>query len=144
MLILKLINLVVIFCVFSCAVPKTKLTEKGEQDWQKKAFTIVQKHWNTDEEIEVLFNESKDFVLCSKKLSKKQPSYRLQMLVIEIASESVIYENSLQNGQVAWEGKYWLKIHHKPEMVKKDEKTIFWYHVKDRKKSEEKPQESNF
>ncbi|GAB4337994.1 MAG: hypothetical protein OHK0038_16570 [Flammeovirgaceae bacterium] len=135
--------LVLILLFFSCKTNKTKNSEKLdkqhlEQDIKLKITAIAQKHWNTNDKIDISLNQSKDYAFCKQKISKVNPTFLLRVLVIEISSGTVVYENTLQNGSGSWDGDYWLRLSQKPEIVRKDEKNHFWYHVKQRKKYESK------
>ena len=138
MIINQLFKIVFLFCfiglVFACSTSKSNTVKYLEN---KKYQKLAKEKYKNN--IKYSFNQIKSYVLCKKKYkpSTKMPQGFLSFFVYDLTNDNIVYEKSIDNGDVKWANDYQLQISIVPGNISNKEdlkKFNYLYDIKEQKK----------
>jgi len=131
----KIVFLLYFICsVFACSTSKSNTAKYLES---KKYQKLAEEKYKNN--IKYSFNQIKSYILCQKKYkpSPSMPQGSVSFFVYDLAKDKIIYEKSIDNGDVRWANDYQLQIKIVPGNISDEEdlkKFNYLYDVKEQKK----------
>jgi len=118
---MRLFSLFFVFIFFvGCVASKSNMNTEKDKEFIEK----IKKEKFATENVEEIFNDSKDYVIILHKMDRGTgfPSV-IEFVVLDLATKKKIYEDSVIDGSVSWEDNDVIRIKRIPDARSKDDET---------------------